>query len=56
VSVFAKSAELSDALATSIFVMGLNSGIALINQLGDTEVIIVDENNKMHKSNGIILN
>ncbi|WP_299796454.1 FAD:protein FMN transferase [uncultured Maribacter sp.] len=56
VSVFAKSAETSDALATSIFVMGLDAGLALINQLGDTEVIIVDNNNKMHKSNGILLN
>ncbi|WP_405381139.1 FAD:protein FMN transferase [Maribacter sp. LLG6340-A2] len=56
VSVFAKSAELSDALATSIFVMGVNAGLALINQLGDTEVIIVDEHDKMFKSNGIILN
>lgn len=56
VSVFAKSAELSDALATSIFVMGLDAGLALINQLGDTEVIIVDNTNKMYKSNGIILN
>ncbi|MGC1514122.1 MAG: FAD:protein FMN transferase [Maribacter sp.] len=56
VSVFAKSAELSDALATSIFVMGIDAGLALINQLGDTEVIIVDEVNKMYKSNGIIFN
>ncbi|TDT47407.1 thiamine biosynthesis lipoprotein [Maribacter spongiicola] len=56
VSVFAKSAELSDALATSIFVMGIDAGLALINQLGDTEVIIVDSINKLHKSNGILLN
>lgn len=55
VSVFAKSAELSDALATAIFVMGKDSGLALINQLGDTEVIIVDDTDKMFKSNGIIL-
>lgn len=56
VSVFTKSAELSDALATSIFVMGLDAGLALINQLGDTEVIVVDSANKMYKSNGILLN
>ncbi len=56
VSVFAKSAELSDALATAIFVMGRDAGLALINQLGDTEVIIVDATDKMFKSNGIMLN
>ena len=54
VSVFAKSAELCDALATAIFIMGTNSGLALINQLPVTEVIIVDANNKIHKSSGIL--
>lgn len=54
VSVFAKSAELCDALATAIFIMGTNAGLSLINQLGGTEVIIVDENNKIHKSTGIL--
>ncbi|WP_419214124.1 FAD:protein FMN transferase [Maribacter sp. X9] len=56
VSVFAKSAELSDALATAIFVMGIDSGLSLINQLGDTEVIIISDADIMFKSNGIILN
>ena len=54
VSVFAKSAELCDALATAIFIMGKNAGLSLINQLGGTEVIIVDGANKIHKSSGII--
>ncbi len=55
VSVFAKSAELCDALATAVFTMGIEAGLSLINQLGGTEVIIVDSNNKLHKSNGILL-
>ena len=56
VSVFSKTAELSDALATAIFVLGVDSGMALINQLKGTEAIIVDGNNKMHKSSGILFN
>ncbi|MDX1768819.1 FAD:protein FMN transferase [Arenibacter troitsensis] len=56
VSVFSKTAELSDALATAIFVLGVDSGLALINQLKGTEAIIVDDNNKMHKSSGILFN
>ncbi|WP_246160785.1 FAD:protein FMN transferase [Maribacter flavus] len=56
VSIFSKNAELCDALATAIMVMGTNAGLALVNQLGDTEVIIVDSENKMHKSTGLILN
>ncbi len=56
VSVFAQSAEFSDAMATAIFVMGTNAGLDLINQLGDTEVIIVDDKNEMFKSSGINFN
>lgn len=55
VSVFAKSAELCDALATAVFIMGKQEGLALINQLGGTEVILVDSNNNVIKSNGILL-
>ncbi|MEM9142959.1 MAG: FAD:protein FMN transferase [Bacteroidota bacterium] len=54
VSIFAKSAELCDALATAVFIMGKDAGLALINQLGGTEVILVDNANKIHKSNGIM--
>ena len=56
VSVFSKTAELSDALATAIFVLGVDTGMALINQLKGTEAIIVDDNNIMHKSSGILMN
>jgi thiamine biosynthesis lipoprotein len=56
VSVFAKSAELADALATAIMIMGRDAGLALVNQLGGTEVIIVDAQNKLFKSSGMILN
>lgn len=55
VSVFSKSAELCDALATAIMSMGRNRGLALVNQLGGTEVIIVDADNKLFRSSGILL-
>ncbi len=55
VSVFSKSAEFCDALATAIMGMGRDQGLALINQLAGTEVIILDSDNKLFKSNGIIL-
>lgn len=54
VSIFSKSAELCDALATAVFIMGKDAGLSLINQLGGTEVILVDSNNKIHKSSGIL--
>lgn len=55
VSVFSKSAELCDALATAIMIMGRDAGLALVNQLGGTEVIIIDSENKLYKSSGMIL-
>ncbi len=55
VSVFAKNAELCDALATAVFIMGRDSGIHLINQLEGVEVVVVDDANDIHKSSGILL-
>ena len=54
VSIFAKSTEISDALATAVFIMGKDSGLFLINQLNGIEAIIIDSNNKIHKSNAIL--
>tara|TARA_R110002033_G_scaffold28871_7_gene64872 strand:+ start:1434 stop:2429 length:996 start_codon:yes stop_codon:yes gene_type:complete len=53
VSVFSKRAELCDALATAVFIMGVETGLSFINQLQGTEIIIIDATNKIHKSNGI---
>ncbi len=55
VTVFSKSAELCDALATAIMVMGKDEGLSLINQLGGTDVIIVDSSNTLYKSDGLLL-
>jgi FAD:protein FMN transferase len=52
-SVFAPSAELADALATSIFVMGKDVGLNLINQLPQVECIIVDDTGKIFYSKNI---
>ena len=54
VSIFAKSAELCDALATAVFIMGKEDGLALINQLGGIDVILFDSENKVHKSGGVL--
>lgn len=56
VTVFAPSAELADALATSIFVMGKDVGLDRINQLPKVECIIIDEQGNIHKSKRIKIN
>ncbi len=54
-TIFTKTAELADALATSIFVMGVDTGLDFVNQLHGVECIIVDVNNKVITSNNITL-
>ena len=53
VTVFAPKAELADALATSIFVMGINVGLNRVNQLPKVECIIIDEKGNISTSNNI---
>jgi len=56
VSVFAPSAELADALATSVFVMGVEVGINRINQIPNVDCIIIDSKGYIHKSKKININ
>jgi thiamine biosynthesis lipoprotein len=53
VTVFSVSAELADAIATSIFVMGKDVGLDFINQLKNVESIIVNDDGKVFYSNNI---
>lgn len=53
VTIFAPQAELADALATSVFVMGKDVGLSLIDQLPNTECIIVDDNGNLFTSEHI---
>lgn len=55
VSVFAKTTEVADALATGVFVLGVDVGLDLINQLKGIECIIVDEKGVVHTSKNIDL-
>ncbi|WP_083932932.1 FAD:protein FMN transferase [Gillisia sp. CAL575] len=53
VTVFAPKAEIADALATSIFVMGIEVGLNRVNQLPKIECIIIDDKGAIHTSNNI---
>lgn len=54
-TVFAPKAELADALATSIFVMGVQTGIDRINQLPGIECIVIDDQGNIHTSENVEL-
>jgi thiamine biosynthesis lipoprotein len=55
VTVISPIAEVSDAMATPITVMGISAGIHMINQMKDIACIIIDDNNRIHTSKTITL-
>lgn len=55
VSIISPNAELSDALATAVYVMGVDAGLHLINQLPDTHCLITDDNDQSFYSDNIEL-
>jgi thiamine biosynthesis lipoprotein len=52
-TIFAPSAELADALATSVFVMGIEAGLDRINQMGGIECLIIDDQGEIYTSKNI---
>ncbi len=52
-TVFAPKAELADALATGVFVLGIETGLDRINQIPNIECIIIDDKGGIHKSDNI---
>lgn len=55
VSVFAKQTEIADAIATGVFVLGVEVGMDLINQINGIECIIIDDKGGIHYSKNIDL-
>ena len=53
VTIIGPDAELADALATAVFVMGVETGLDFIEQLPGYDCIIVDGLNVIHYSDGV---
>jgi len=53
VTIFAPNAELADALATGVFVLGTETGLNFVSQLRGVECVLVDDNGKIFYSKGI---
>ena len=53
VTIIGPNATRTDALSTSVFVLGTEKGMALINRLHDVETIIIDKHGKMITSDGL---
>jgi thiamine biosynthesis lipoprotein len=53
VTIIGPNATRTDALSTSIFVLGGEAGMALINRLDDVEAVIIDNQGRMLNSAGL---
>jgi len=53
VTIITKNAEIADAMATPVTVMGIEAGLNMINQMKDIEAIIIDDHDKLFTSANI---
>jgi thiamine biosynthesis lipoprotein len=53
VTIISPNAEIADAMATPVTIMGINAGLAMINQINYLGCIIIDDYNKIYTSKNI---
>jgi FAD:protein FMN transferase len=55
VTIICPNAEIADAMATPVMVMGIKAGLDLINQIKNIACIIIDDSDRIHTSKNINL-
>ena len=55
VTIVSTNAEIADAMATPVMIMGIHAGLDMINQIKDIEAIVIDDENKLYTSHNIKL-
>jgi FAD:protein FMN transferase len=55
VSIISPNAEIADAMATPVMIMGVKVGLDMVNQIRGLGCIIIDEDNKVYTSSNINL-
>jgi len=55
VTIFSPNAEICDALATPVTIMGIQPSLHMVNQLHGVECVIIDDDNKLYTSSNIHL-
>ncbi|KPJ23161.1 FAD:protein FMN transferase [Streptococcus phocae] len=53
VTVFSRTSLEGDALSTAVFSLGIEEGLAYINQMDHVEAVFIDKNKGVHLSNGL---
>lgn len=55
VTIFCPNAEIADAMATPVSIMGIDSALEMVNQINHLECIIIDDQDKIYSSQNINL-
>lgn len=55
VTVFCPNAEIADAMATPVSIMGIDAALNMVNQINHLECIIIDDKNNIYSSQNINL-
>jgi len=53
VTIVTTNAEIADAMATPVIIMGIHAGLDMINQMKNIEAVIIDDDDRMYTSNNI---
>ena len=53
VTIISPNAEIADAMATPVTIMGIEAGLAMINQIKQIEAIIIDDNDTLYTSSNL---
>jgi thiamine biosynthesis lipoprotein len=53
VTIICRNAEIADAMATPVMVMGIKAGLHMINQVRDIACIVIDDKDIVHTSDNI---
>jgi len=55
VTIICPNAEIADAMATPVTIMGVKAGLDMVNQIDNLACIIIDDNNRIYSSKNIRL-
>ncbi|HEY4326717.1 MAG TPA: FAD:protein FMN transferase [Mucilaginibacter sp.] len=55
VTIITPNAEIADAMTTPVAIMGINTGLDMINQIKNIEVVIIDDDDNIYTSKNINL-
>lgn len=53
VTIITSNAEIADAMATPVMIMGIGTGLDMIDQIKDIEAVIIDDQDRMYTSKNI---